>query len=398
MSINQLRMRSIYNDPSVGNDQGFIPQPTVNPAISGVTNPTGTSLQPDVTDATSQNMGGIQPHHEMFDQLIDTIKNMPTRKPVTGLDKVGLGLSRLAGYSPTGFTPGGDALGIKFNPEEANKAGDIFENQATGYDKQMQDWETKLKAQQIGSNEEQQNNANSRLMQTALSRAAIAEERANTYKEVNDARAIFMQEQTAANKERLDQAEKKLEQTIKESNAKIESLNSRAKTYQEIAKGGHVVKDDKTGQYYMVHNDNTSVPLDITGLSADEIKELKVSQVRETTEAKGTGKKELTPQQIAVAKMNKLTELWNTHPEYKPYIEIDPSTNKFTGRVTMPKKNGDKTIYDSINSELEKIDAKTDSSQYAPNVENMIKQLIDNGHAVNRAGAVKILTDKGVIK
>jgi len=316
----------------------FIP-PKLKPMApyqEGSYNPYGTSDMPTVRDDPTTNPD-YQPSHQMFDELVAGINNFPQRD--TGQSKwrqLGAALMGMGAGSSAQAVSGGQPIGFKYDPMKAQQASDRF--MYPNYYKQMEDYEPKMKLLQEAANDEEQQNMQKRILLDNITNRRIQQQKADEQASHNDA------------------LERQADARIADSENKTKAAMQRAQAYAESVKGGSLQFTD-SGQAYMVYKDGSSKPIDLSLQSPEDLARIKndLATARQVTVAKvrgqearntkatpsgGTNPNGMSPSQQNALVEKRAKQAISEHPEWKDYIQFDPSTHKFV-QITVPKKNGD---------------------------------------------------------
>lgn len=125
------------------------------------------------------------------------------------------------------------------------------------YNSDLAKWKEKVDALRLGASLENQTNVNTRQQQHQERQDKIANRNVDVKMADMERKAKAADADRAIAQQRADTASR------------------RADIYAEMRKGGQVVEEKTTGKHYMVYKDGTKKDLDITGLTPEQLEEIK---------------------------------------------------------------------------------------------------------------------------
>lgn len=289
-------------------------------------------------------MANAEPNHVAQDKLLDLLGQFPTRKPNTGLQKLVASIAGLGTGGPVGIA-GGQPIGYKSNIPEGMKVKQGLLDQ--DFNKEVTDYGMKLKPLTELANVERADNTNRRLINSAAATNELGRLRLNETNRENTAK----------------DADRDEDRKIREKLADVAQLKANKRNLKSVtdAKGMLNLLDPDTGEI-------TPTDIDTGKLSDVEKANLKLEGSLQEIQAKLKGARDLEKErypngrpssntnpsdtQRFIKYFNKANQAINEHPEWKDYLEVDPSTKTF--KVQAPSSflgmgGGDPNIVHQIN-------------------------------------------------
>lgn len=274
------------------------------------TYPTEGMINQPEGDNISRRMSELyRPEHQDSDAFNTLLSSYPERGHPGTLRKIGASLTALG---PGGYEAGHHALQQPF------------------YD-QLEDWKNKIVPTSQAMGNERAENSNMRALANSIISNERMHERDLTSARQGDERLGQGNIRLAQGDERLNQADARLKQG-----------DERIKIARAVAKGGQLAIDKSTGQGKMVYKDGTSIPVDVSKLSEEELIDLQQQNALERIGAQG----EQTRQNRAIssARDRLRTEVIDDpeNPGTKILVRINLDTNEVTP-VNFKNQKPDKT-------------------------------------------------------
>lgn len=288
----------------------------------------------------------FEPNTQAFDLLSQELSRMPQRNEnpsiwrTIGGELIGMG----AGLKPLGIV-GGQPIGASFDPKMARESADQF-IQKPYYDT-MADIDKKVKMYEpMVESERSQNTINRQLFDAEENRklARKTQERLEA-KDEESARATGVREQ---------QNERKLDTQNRLAEARVFAINN-PDMKPIVAENGEIVfvnpkepnKQVKTGIIGQDLSDVEKAELEHSNRmkEIEARKNASIEVKRVPSAGTGTGEDGMSATQRTADIQNKIKQAYETHPEWRAYMRINPNTNKYE---IIPPKNSDMAILNKV--------------------------------------------------
>ncbi len=283
----------------------------------------GMQPQPDI-QAPMNN--GYNPRTAISSQLTDALGNMPQRPDVGMMKNIAAKIAGLgAGANAQGIS-GGQPIGFKYNPREAELASD--EVKYGKYNNEMSDFQNRVKALGIGANEEDRYNTNERIRTNNAQTQEVNRQKADILQQRADA---FDQQVAIADRKENDIHETKmadLDRKIKEADAKLELAKVKLGQGQQSIDNLKAFHDAQINSLNARHN----ADLAQKNHQLDEAKRMNDSRIERNKilNSKTAGTNESETEQVIRDEKGNITgsKVTKKGPLTKTNIITDPKTNK----------------------------------------------------------------------
>lgn len=303
---------------------------------------------------------------EARDQLRRMLEDMPRRENFqpTRLRQFAGALANLGSGGPVGLV-GGQPVGFKADIKGGLEAQDAVVNRP--YNEAVSDWSMRLKPLGELADSEASQNTNARLTGATL----LRDQQANaSIKQREDAAELRAKTQLEAIAQKDRYLAFKREQELhpdhkymSDNEGYVYAVNPKTNgiTYLTGSDGSRIKESDLPEQEKLrIQHENKLAEIAAAGDEARESIAARGVESRKTkaSESSSTSSKVESPTQRKVRLFTKAQEAWNTHPEWRDYIVLNPKGSKGDFELNKPspgvvsqflgKKPGDTKVYDEV--------------------------------------------------